>query len=488
MKKTFPGYYRPTEDEFKSLWDKCLFVLDANVLLNLYRYSQRTSNELIGILSQIGDRLWVSHQAALEYQTSRLNVIAEQFEAYDKIQNLLRDCENRLENNLTILHRHPIIDSERLLKMVKHFVNKIDKEIAAFKETHPDLLKDDNLMVSITTLLDGKVGEAYSHERLKDIYKSGQERYKDEIPPGYKDMDKGNVRKYGDLIIWFQIIEKANELKIPIILVTDDRKDDWWLKFKGQTIGPRPELIQEMRSEANVPFYMYQADQFMEHAQKYLQREIEKEAVEEVRGVRRHDEEDMEAGQEAMVSGEILGTMDEAASAGLTREVLRAMQKPATVRLAEDMLRMEKAAMPTFFGATEGILREAAKMREMHETLSSIPAGIAKQIKEIQEAATMIPGIHFAETIKGLQGVTQIASIHLAESVRAIQEAYKLGVGRLAEDLRGIRTATMVEGLLPSDRKTGEKSEEDLTNEPEKGVNNKEKKADGGSEPSEGGT
>jgi len=68
MKKTFPGYYCLTEEEFSVLWNTCLFVLDANVLLNLYSYSQETSNELIGILKQISDRLWIPHQAALEYQ------------------------------------------------------------------------------------------------------------------------------------------------------------------------------------------------------------------------------------------------------------------------------------------------------------------------------------------------------------------------------------------------------------------------------------
>jgi len=68
MKNIFPGYYRPTEEKFSNLWNSCLFVLDANVLLNLYRYSQETSNELIQILKQISDRLWIPHQAALEYQ------------------------------------------------------------------------------------------------------------------------------------------------------------------------------------------------------------------------------------------------------------------------------------------------------------------------------------------------------------------------------------------------------------------------------------
>ncbi len=37
MRAMFPGYYRRTEEELERIWDEGLFVLDANVLLNLYR-------------------------------------------------------------------------------------------------------------------------------------------------------------------------------------------------------------------------------------------------------------------------------------------------------------------------------------------------------------------------------------------------------------------------------------------------------------------
>ena len=42
MKKTFKEYYQFTEEEFKKLWQECLFVFDANVLLNMYRFSVKT--------------------------------------------------------------------------------------------------------------------------------------------------------------------------------------------------------------------------------------------------------------------------------------------------------------------------------------------------------------------------------------------------------------------------------------------------------------
>lgn len=85
MKNSFFGYYHPREEELHELWETCLFVLDANVLLNLYRYSPGTSASLINILTEISNRLWIPHQVALEYQTNRLDEIARQAEIYAKV-------------------------------------------------------------------------------------------------------------------------------------------------------------------------------------------------------------------------------------------------------------------------------------------------------------------------------------------------------------------------------------------------------------------
>ena len=62
MKDLFPGYYRPSEDEFSDLWKNCVFILDTNVLLNLYRYSEKYRNDFIKVLHKIETRLWILHQ------------------------------------------------------------------------------------------------------------------------------------------------------------------------------------------------------------------------------------------------------------------------------------------------------------------------------------------------------------------------------------------------------------------------------------------
>ena len=84
MRKKFPGYCRLTESEFLQLWGNCLFTFDANVLLNLYRYTPETKDSLINIMQKVSDRIWLPYQAALEYHRGRITVIQQQSKAYDE--------------------------------------------------------------------------------------------------------------------------------------------------------------------------------------------------------------------------------------------------------------------------------------------------------------------------------------------------------------------------------------------------------------------
>ncbi len=46
--------------------EQALFVFDTNVLLNLYRYQSGTRDELLNVLAQLSDRIWIPHHVALE--------------------------------------------------------------------------------------------------------------------------------------------------------------------------------------------------------------------------------------------------------------------------------------------------------------------------------------------------------------------------------------------------------------------------------------
>ncbi len=294
MRNTFLGYYRPTDDEFTELWQNCLFVLDTNVLLNLYRYSSDTSNALTDILAKISDRLWLPHQVALEYQDNRLGIISGQEKLYQEIPDILENAQKKLKDSLR--REHLSIDVESLLDIVETAFAGITDELEKHKVQHPDLFNNDHIRNAITSLFEGKVGSPYPPDKLAEIYRGGEARYKSDVPPGYKDIKEkqgktkryGNLiikNEYGDLILWRQIIDKAKDQKKPIILVSDEKKEDWWWEAKGKTIGPRPELITEMMNEANVLFYMYRMDRFVSYARDYLEIPVAQEVVDEVQEI-----------------------------------------------------------------------------------------------------------------------------------------------------------------------------------------------------------
>lgn len=290
MKETFRSYYRPTEQEFSELWRESLIIPDANVILNLYSYSQETRDALLGIFSQVSDRLWISHQAALEYQNRRLETITNQAKAYEVIEGDLEDAQKKLGNTFRTYSKHPSIHVEPLIEEVERTFSGIKTTLNRYKEGHPDLLNGDYIRDRISDLLDGKVGSAYTLERLEEIHKEGVTRYERNVPPGFKDKRKGGTDQFGDLVIWFQIIDQASATHKPIIFITDDDKEDWWQEFNGNKIGPRRELTEEIFSKSGVAFYMYPTDRFMECSQKYLRQIDAGEAIEEVRNIRKHNE------------------------------------------------------------------------------------------------------------------------------------------------------------------------------------------------------
>ncbi len=244
-------------------------------------------------MDTISDRLWIPHQAALEYQENRLTVIAEQVAKFDGINKSLNTELSKLKK------RHPSIKLDELIEPINGLFEKLIKDLESQKDKHPDLLNDDKLRDKLDILFKGKVGPAPTQENLDKIYKDGESRYKTKCPPGYQDEDKSDVkkifpydglarqRKYGDLVLWHQIIDEANaNSHQSIIFITDDRKSDWWwiVNSSGdKTIGPHPALVKEILSKTQISyFYIYNSERFLEQAKKYLEISVRLESVQEI--------------------------------------------------------------------------------------------------------------------------------------------------------------------------------------------------------------
>lgn len=281
MKKMFPAYFRPTESSFSTLWKNCIFSVDANVILNLYRYSPETRQELEKTLSSVKDQLFIPHQAAKEFLKNRLGVTAGQADEYTKSSKIVGELATMLTNK----KKHPFLDVDEL-KEFSEYSTKLLRQLESHRTELLNRLNADEILDFIESLFSDATGSPLSDTELKAILSEGEVRYQSEIPPGYKDGKKDASgdpnRKFGDLIVWKQLIKKAKEASKPIIFITDDKKEDWWLEQSGKTIGPRTELREEFIKETAHDFWMYTVDRFMEECARVSNTKVNEQAIAEI--------------------------------------------------------------------------------------------------------------------------------------------------------------------------------------------------------------
>ena len=292
MKNSFPGQFSNKPDKIKELWDNGIIALDANVILDLYRYSDSTRAALLNVLELLKERVWISHQVAKEYFSNRLKVIGDQAKLYDSAISELGKLKAGFENQ----KQHPFIGVEALQGFVESF-DRVVEELKVNKGMHDGRIYEDDIKDKLGELFEGRVGTGYEAERLESLILAGAVRYQHKVPPGFKDASKGSedgslsdrCAPYGDYIGWVQLMEKSKASGVGVIYVTGDNKEDWWLKQSGKTVGPLPALVEEFISETNNSFYMYQPDRFLEFANSFLHQEASPEAVEEIRETRSED-------------------------------------------------------------------------------------------------------------------------------------------------------------------------------------------------------
>lgn len=293
MKSSFPGFFASGTEDITKLWQECLFVLDANVLLSLYRYSDSTRSELLNVFNSLKERLWIPHQVASEYLENRLSVIADQLKAYDDAAKKVDGIQKSLEN----INQAPFVSGNTQQEAVSLF-KKLAEEFSEKRAVHDRRVYSDDIKDALEVLFSGRVGKPFSREETEHHITEGAARYSENIPPGFEDRKKGGdsqiftdrCKPYGDYFVWLQLIEKAKEESIPIIFITGDVKDDWWSSFQGKTIGPLPQLVEEFQRKTGKNFYMYTPHRFLERANDHLKQAVSQVAVDEIKNSERHEE------------------------------------------------------------------------------------------------------------------------------------------------------------------------------------------------------
>ncbi|MFM7022841.1 MAG: PIN domain-containing protein [Flavobacteriales bacterium] len=270
MKTKFKAWNRKNPDEIKVIWDSGLITFDTNVLLGLYRVPSSLSDRFFDIVKKLGDRVFITNHVALEFHKNRFNVIVDNYSSLSKLNKEIDQFEKQLNES-----KFQNYLSDKAKKTLKEEIVDKKTKLEARKKYYEDLEKKDVIYDKLDQLLKDKIEEPFDEKELEEIFKEGGSRYKKLIPPGYKDHEK-DENKYGDLVIWKEIIRKAKSEKKSIVFISDEKKEDWiWAQKDKKRIGPRPELLIEIEKEANVQFSINTLSGFIVLASRSLNIDID---------------------------------------------------------------------------------------------------------------------------------------------------------------------------------------------------------------------
>lgn len=268
MKDLFPGYYSLGEDEEREIWSSCLFVFDANVLLNLYCMKPEDRSRSLRLFAQLGDRLWIPHQVAAEYQRRRAKVIRDQIGSIQALSSRVKDAEKLIRTALP--EQHPFTGADKDQEDACGACQKVRRSLDSKRGHYQRLLEDDTVRNELDAILRGRVGRPYEPVQLLKVLRRGEKRYSMRFPPGFADEHKGGVSAFGDWIIWNQILDKVKIEKRSVLFVTDDTKEDWWITDAAGNHWPRDELVDEMKRTAGTTLQLHTSRSFLEKGSCYL--------------------------------------------------------------------------------------------------------------------------------------------------------------------------------------------------------------------------
>lgn len=287
LAEQFQHYYIPDDAAVEEAILTGLIVPDTNVLLSLYRFQTEARENLFDALEIAEGRLWIPHQVGYEFHERRLDVMRDQ-ESYfartqEDLDKLIDQVQGRARNFRAriALNEDSLKEIEEGIACLRDLVAKAVKKAETANEVRLSGHASDHILARVLGMFpDGRVGDPMPPDELGRARKEATRRVEEKIPPGYKDAKKTDAS--GDYLLWRQLLKKAKERKIPVVLVTDDRKEDWYWIYGGQVLGARRELRREMMAEADVPLLIMTTETFLRHADAYLGVPLRPETVNQV--------------------------------------------------------------------------------------------------------------------------------------------------------------------------------------------------------------
>jgi predicted nucleic acid-binding protein len=280
----------PTEADYNEVLTSGLIVPDVNVLLGLYRFNSQARDDMLSVLENLGDRLFVPSQVSVEFLHNRGRLIEDPLLSRPLAETLNEYRKKSKDGVREWMLQETFRDEQlrRILRKVDTAFDVLTRDLAeVIAEEHGDSVGsafNDPILASLNRILEGRVGSPLEEAEYRQFLAEATHRTASYTLPGYRDSPRSEGFA-GDYLIWHQILREARIKRSDVLFVTGDLKDDWWQVESGRIQGPRPELVQEMRAAAGGKLFMLRPDSFLIYAQRFLEVRVSAESVKEVEHV-----------------------------------------------------------------------------------------------------------------------------------------------------------------------------------------------------------
>lgn len=261
MKINFPNHYRPEKADIDKAYENAIFILDTNTLLDLYRINPEVTEKALKTIKKHRDKIFIARHTDEEYHRHHYDISAEMcLTVKEVVTHLSVDpfrakLEEIIKKSSKFNCTFPLDLQKRYLIKLETTINEIKNELSSLQGHFKKNFETHTLQHEISGLFQDRVLPGLNEAEIDDIVKSkGPERYNKKTPPGYMDAgkatDKDDNNTYGDLIIWFEILEFVKKNPTDIFFISRDVKEDWLSQVGDMVIGPRMELLVEFRKVA----------------------------------------------------------------------------------------------------------------------------------------------------------------------------------------------------------------------------------------------
>jgi predicted nucleic acid-binding protein len=211
-----------------------LIFLDTNILAYLFKLHTSARHEFFDWLDRIvcENRLAIPAWAASEYLSRVTSKGLAEFTPKSKEPSQILKALDAMHDTAALFVDVPLLQKVGITSDRVTFLNDFRAAIESLRKNtriFTEQFDPGHIHEEIVSHLGTSIINSDLVELSNRAAKSGNARYEHRLPPGYLDGEKDKNR-FGDLIIWYEILDKSASsatVFANVLFITNDEKSDW---------------------------------------------------------------------------------------------------------------------------------------------------------------------------------------------------------------------------------------------------------------------